>query len=804
MKNLRIFLLGLLVLCTHFSMAQIITVMDETSREILVGATFLSQKPHHFSTTNAKGDIDIAPFKGASNIEIRHLGHQTKVLSYEELNQMGGQLFMGSSNLDFEQVVISASKWKQSTKMIPQEITKITTKEVTLQNPQTAADLLGISGKVFIQKSQQGGGSPMIRGFATNRLLYNVDGVRMNTAIFRGGNIQNVISLDPLAMESAEVLFGPASTLYGSDAIGGVMSFQTLTPELSLSDDPLINGKALFRYASANNEKTGHFDVNVGWKKWAILTSFSANDFGHLRQGRNGPDDYLKPYHIQRIDSVDRVVSQEDPLLQVPSGYQQMNLMQKVRFKPNNNWDFQYAFHYSETSSYGRYDRHNRLRNGAPRYGTWDYGPQVWMMNHLKVEHSGSNALYDQFSLNVAVQNFEESRISRDLNDAEEERRIENVDALSVNLDFIKSTGEKNTLFYGAEYVVNDVFSRGINTNVLTGVSTLGASRYPVISRWQSAGIYITDELNISDNFTLNAGARYNHFLLNSEFDTTFYAFDFTEASLDNDALTGSVGLAFRPAETWIISTNWATAFRSPNVDDIGKVFDSEPGAVVVPNPSLSAEYAYNADLSIAKQLGEFMKIDMSGYYTILQNALVRRDFQLNGQDSIFYDGELSRVQAIQNAAQATVYGLQFGLKLRFLKHFTFLTDVNFQRGEEEMDDGSLSPSRHAAPFFGVSRLSYKFGKLNMQIYSQYQGEVSHENLSVSEIGKSEIYALDENGDTYAPAWYTLNFKAMYELNSTLLLSVGVENITDQRYRPYSSGLSGAGRNFIISLRAQF
>ena len=111
-----------------------------------------------------------------------------------------------------------------------------------LHNPQTAADLLSVSGEVFIQKSQQGGGSPMIRGLATNRLLYTVDGVRMNTAIFRGGNIQNVISLDPLAMENVEVLFGPGAVIYGSDAIGGVMGFQTLIPELSSNKDEFVTG----------------------------------------------------------------------------------------------------------------------------------------------------------------------------------------------------------------------------------------------------------------------------------------------------------------------------------------------------------------------------------------------------------------------------------------------------------------------------------------------------------------------------------------------------------------------------------
>lgn len=107
-----------------------------------------------------------------------------------------------------DDVVISATRWRQTTDNVPSKIISISPEEINLQNPQTAADLLNISGKVFIQKSQQGGGSPMIRGFATNRLLYTVDGVRMNTAIFRGGNLQNVINLDPLATERAEVFSG--------------------------------------------------------------------------------------------------------------------------------------------------------------------------------------------------------------------------------------------------------------------------------------------------------------------------------------------------------------------------------------------------------------------------------------------------------------------------------------------------------------------------------------------------------------------------------------------------------------------
>lgn len=705
-------------------------------------------------------------------------------------------------HLRINEVVVSATRWDQNSSEVPSKVTIVSQEVVTLQNPQTAADLLGQSGKIFIQKSQQGGGSPMIRGFATNRLLYAVDGVRMNTAIFRAGNIQNVISLDPFATEKTEVVFGPGSVIYGSDAIGGVMAFQSLQPKFSLTEKPLISGKAVTRYASANNEQTGHFDVKIGWKKWALATSISSYDYGDLRMGSFGPDEYLQAYYVQRQNNSDNIISNEDPRVQKPTGYSQINMMQKVSFKPSDKWDFQYGFHYSETSSYSRYDRLIRYKNGYPRYGEWYYGPQKWMMHNLSMTHNGQNTIYDQLSLRVAQQYFEESRVSRNIFEPDREIRTEKVDAYSANLDLIKSSG-KNKLFYGAELVWNDVNSTGVNENIDSATSATGPSRYPQ-STWASYGVYISDQFKVTDNFLIQAGIRYNQYIIDAEFDTSFYPFPFTTAKLNDGALTGSMGFVYRPSASWVISANAATAFRSPNVDDLGKVFDSEPGAVTIPNPDLEAEYAYNFDLGVSKIFGDIVKLDLTGYYTLLKNAMVRRDYTLNGLDSIMYDGTLSQVQAIQNAAVANVYGLQAGIEVKLPSGFGMSSDFNYQKGEEELDDGTTSPSRHAPPSYGVSRLSYSTNKLDLQFYAVYCGEKKFEDLPEEEKGKTEIYAKDNDGNPYSPAWYTLNFKAMYHITEHFTVCAGLENLTDQRYRPYSSGIVAAGRNFILSLSANF
>jgi hemoglobin/transferrin/lactoferrin receptor protein len=794
----------LLCLCPLTLLGQTLVIKDKNTNAPIENVLIQNSTLTKVAMSNSKGQADISAFKEVEKIEIRRLGYKTEIVSYSALEQAGFVMLLTEANVSLDQVVIAATRWSQSKLDVPSRIINVSATDIALQNPQTAADLLGVSGEVFIQKSQQGGGSPMIRGFATNRLLYTVDGVRMNTAIFRSGNIQNVISLDPFAMENVQVLFGTGSIIYGSDALGGVMSFQTLTPQLSTEEKPLTAGKAVMRYSSANNEKTGHFDLNIGWKKWALVSSFSSNDFGDLRMGTNGQKEYLRTSYVQRQGNTDVVVTNEAPLVQKPSGYEQINLMQKIRFRPTEKWDFQYAFHYSATTSYSRYDRLLRLRSGQPRSAEWNYGPQIWMMNHLNITHYGDNKLYDQMSIRLAGQFFEESRIERDLNRPTRFIKVEKVKAYSANFDFVK-TIDKHKFFYGGEAVINDVESFGTDENITNNTMVVGASRYPN-AQWSSYAAYLNYQFRASEKLLLQGGVRYNQFGIEADFTNNlpFYPFPFSKANLNNGALTGSLGLVYNPSPDWSVHLNGATGFRSPNVDDIGKVFDSQPGSVVVPNPDLKAEYAYNAEIGIAKVLGEAVKIDVTAYYTLLNNALVRRNFTLNGQDSIVYNNSKSRVQAIQNAAKASVYGVQASLEIKTTSGFGFFSQFNYQKGEEELDDESTSPLRHAAPWFGMTRLSYTIPKLNVQFYAMYSGEVSYNNLSAEGRATDYIYAIDANGRPYSPSWLTLNFKTLYQLNENLSLSAGIENLTDLRYRPYSSGIVAPGRNFILALRANF
>lgn len=793
--------LGLHALC----LAQRITVTDrETGQPLELVTLSDSTSLQRSVSTNAQGQADLTLLKGSPKIMVTLLGYQSVTRSYAQLADADFQLSL-IPGLSLNQVVVSATRWRQLRGDVPSRVIAITPADVALQQPQTAADLLGQSGEVFIQKSQQGGGSPMIRGFSTNRLLYSVDGVRMNTAIFRSGNLQNVISLDPFYIENTEVFFGPGSVVYGSDAIGGVMSFQTLSPHFTITPNVLIEGHASARYASANQENTGHFDVGVGWKKWAMITSVTTSNYSDLRMGSYGHNDYLRPCFSKRINAIDVIIDNEDPQVQTPSGYSQINLMQKVRFAPNANWDIQYGFHHSASSEYSRYDRLLRTRNGEPRSAEWNYGPQLWTMHNLSASHSATTRLYHQMTLRLALQQFEESRIDRDWNDPVRRIRTEKVDAWSFNADFLKHFNNQHRLLYGAEGVVDNVASNGVDQDIETGAAAAGPSRYPQ-SIWSTYGLYAVYQWKPVTALLVQAGGRYGWFNLDADLSNNlaFYPFSFSQFNVQKGALTGNLGAVYHAAQQWEFGVNLSSGFRAPNVDDAGKVFDSEPGSVVVPNPNLEPEYAYNTSVDVAKVWGNRVKIDVCFYYTFLQQALVRRNFTSNGQDSIVYGGELSQVQAIQNAAKATVYGLQAGIEVKGAPGLLFVSQFNFQQGEEELDNGETSPLRHAAPWFGLSKLTYKKDALTLQFYGTYSGAVPFDQLSEEGKATDYIYAKDANGKPYAPAWYTLNIKFLYKINQAVNISAGVENLTDQRYRPYSSGISAAGRNVLLALHVQF
>ncbi|WP_298792352.1 TonB-dependent receptor [uncultured Allomuricauda sp.] len=799
------FTLLFLLACATIS-AQEIMVLDATTGTPIANMAIYNKDKSKTAVTNVEGTSELDVFSRNERITFRHISYETYNTTKAQIGRKGNRVYLDLKPEELQEVVMSVSKWEQQKKDVPQKIESIDARSIAFTNPQTSADLLQNSGKVFVQKSQLGGGSPMIRGFATNRLLLSVDGVRMNNAIFRGGNVQNVISIDPFTVKNTEVIFGPGSVIYGSDAIGGVMNFFTQKPRFSFTDSLTFSGNVNYRFASANKENTAHVDFNFGQQKWASYTSFSYNDFDNLTMGKNGPDSYLRNNYVVRENGVDVLMTNNDPRKQISSGYDQINFLQKFTYRPNSTWNYDLGLYYSETSDFSRYDRLIRPNASGDglRSAEWFYGPQKWMMGNFQLTKQGKNKFYDGVKLTTAYQHFEESRNERLFQDPDRFTTVDKVNALSINLDFENKKIGDLRLYYGAEYIFNKVNSEGIQTNIETNQVSEAASRYPDGATWQTFAGYINGEYKLKPNFTLLSGARYSQVWVDAQFDQTFFPFPFDEADLITGAFTGSLGFSWFPRADLQITLNGSTGFRAPNIDDIGKVFDSEPGSVVVPNPELEPEYAYNGEIGIRKNFNDKVVLKGATFYTYLVDALVRRDFTFNGDREILYNGELSNVQAIQNAAKAYVYGFELGLEAFLDENWSLTSNLTITEGTEEDDSGEDTPARHAAPTFGDFHVIWQNQKLKTDLFLNYNGEISYSDLALSERSKDYIYDIDTNGNPFSPSWYTLNFRSQYQISNAFKATVNLENITNQRYRTYSSGIAAPGANLILGLGYSF
>lgn len=703
------------------------------------------------------------------------------------------QIDSTEKNISLNEVVVSGSKFEAQRGTVPNQISLISKNQIAFQNTPNTGDLLINSGNVFVQKSQGGGGSPVLRGFESSRVLVVVDGIRMNNAIYRAGHLQNVLRIDQSMLEKAEILFGPSSVIYGSDALGGVMSFKSRNPTLDK-----ISASAYTRYSSAWNEKTVHADVNLGFKKISSLTSITYSDFGDLIQGDKRTDKFpdfgKRLFYAERIDGKDTKVTNTNYNRQVGSAYSQYDILQKFMYQQSVKVKHLVNLQYSNTTDVPRYDRLTEVSGTNPRFSEWYYGPEKRFLAAYHLDLSDAK-IYDKAMITAAFQDIEESRISRNFNNVNKKSQVENVKVLTLNADFQKVI-KTNTVQYGSELTFNDVKSTATNLNISTGLFSPSNTRYPDgKNTMQSLAFYLTDQLNISQRFYINGGLRYNSINLNAKFiDKTFFPFPYNEAKQSPNALSGNLGIVARPTHKTKLSTLFSSGFRSPNIDDMTKVFDSKAGTLVVPNPEIKPEYTYNYEASINQQIGNVLTIEATYFYTQFKNAIVTAPYTLNGQGLIDYLGVKSKVVASQNVREAQINGWNLAVYAKLTPYFIFSSTVNNTKGI--IKDNKNSPLDHIPPMFGRTALKVNKNKFQIEVFSLYNGwkKIANYNPDGED---NQQYATAEG----MPSWWTLNFRSSFQMSKKIQIQAACENILDKNYRNFASGISNAGRNFIVTLR---
>ena len=731
---------------------------------------------------------------------------------------IGAVLFLGMSMHAFAQVdtttkklqdvVIYANKFPALTKNIVQHVVSLTDK-VLIQQQANTADILTASGQVFVQKSQSGGGSPVVRGFEASRVLLMVDGVRMNSAIFRAGHLQNIITVDNMILDRVEINYGPSSTLYGSDALGGVVNLFTKNPQLFISNLASkkeawkTNSNLVYRYGNGQNEQRQHVDINIANNQWAFLTSFTNSSFGDMRQGNKRsaayPDFGKRFFYVTSENNTDLMKDNSASVnIQKLSGYNQTDLLQKVLYKPNEHTTHLLNVQISKSSDINRYDRLTETSKGLPVYAEWYYGPQVRNLVGYTLTKNHLSGYFQEMTANVNYQHLEESRISRKYKSNNKDYRFEAVDLFGLNVDLLHQD-DGGDLHIGAESYYNEVGSTAYRNNISTNLRSAITTRYSDgPTNMANYALYAQHTKFLKGNWVLNSGMRLNNVQLNAHFkDTSLMHFPFTEAKQNNTALTGNLGLAYNGADGLRIAFGASSGFRAPNVDDLTKVFDTKTGYVVVPNKDLKPEYTYNTELNVSKTTSNY-SIGASLFYTWFKNALVVDKFKWNNAASILYQGVMSDVYATQNKAKAHVYGFNLNGSANITANTILSATYSYTKGR--YNNGLVEmPLDHIPPVYGRVGLKHDLKQFSAELFTVFNGwkHMADYNLNGED---NELYATKDG----MPSWQIWNINTSYQPNKKINLGFQIENIADLNYRYFASGISALGRNYILQCKLSF
>ena len=790
MKNKLLYLV-ILFLSYNTTISQTLTLQDQQTLEPIPFANIVSKQllisegsntTYKDSitvgtTTDINGQADLSKFSNNVLLEISFIGYETRRITKNEMSKKDYVILLAQSSEYLDDVVISASKFREKRENVAYQIQSLDVKQIKNANASTTADLLTVNQGVTIQKSQLGGGSPIIRGFEANRVLLVVDGVRMNNAIYRSGHLQNALTVDANALEIVEVVFGPSSTIYGSDALGGVVHFYTKKPVFSKNDKTFVKSNAEVRYGTAADEYSLHFSNNIGWNNIANFFSATVKQYGDLRMGKWRSHGYSDWGLITHYIENDEMIVNDDPNIQVGTGYKQIDILNNTSWRVNEETFIRLNNQFSTTSEIPRYDNLQDYKDGALKWSEWSYGPQTRFMSSLDINSYDSGIGWDGYNITAAYQFIEEDRITRKFQSDEYNNTYIDVHVASFNWDF--TLGK---LAYGIELTNNNVKStatEGTQTRYPSGGSILS-----------TAALYSSYKKEVSDQIVWNAGARYSQVFGEMSFNETDPVFVTDNIKFNNGALTGNINLIYKPTRTWKFDWVASSGFRNPNIDDYGKVFVKK-GNMVIPNPDLTPEYAYNGEMSITKKWDK-LQVTTNGYYTLLKDAIVKQDL---GYSQI-HEYEEVNVQTLINSPEAYIYGWSFGTKTQLLPWLTTENSYTWQKGYDVTND---EPLGHIPPAFGKSLFKIKTNKIEYKFWGiftswKYIDEMNSSGVDNDDLGTEEGY----------PSWWTLNTSAQYKFNDNLKIQLSIENILDLHYRTFASGISAPGRNIVISLRSSF
>ena len=826
LKESKILLITFLTISLN-AFSQKLVIKDFQENTIIPNVTVYNIKRTITILSDFDGNLDLSAFKETDTLIFRHVSYEELQISVNKISK--SVIYLNPNTQVLSEIILSVGRNRENKEKISKKVSLITTKKTELDLPQTSADLLYYAGGIRVQKTQGGGGSPVIRGFEANRVLLVVDGVRMNNAIYRSAHLQNAITIDPNTLERTEIIFGPSSVGYGSDALGGVIHFYTRTPKINNEKSWIIKGSNSYNTVLKHN--VNNLNLEHSKENWASFTSFSYSDFGDIVMGENRNHGFenwgLNKYSLIKEKFNNKYFLNKNPNIQKNTNYSQFDFLQKLNIKISESSNFIFNIQHSKSSNIDRYDKLNEFTSTDDlKYSQWYYGPQKRTLFSSTYNFAKDKKWLKKGAIVAAFQKIKESRHNRKFQSLVLNSQIENVEIFSINADFVGIKTDISSLSYGFEYTYNDVNSIAYGENLLKENLSLSSikdsnsifkipTRYPSGgSNYSTAAHYYEFRKDLSEKSNFNFGMRYTYTWLNAEWEEeALIDANLNSIKTKNSSLTGSLGYVTRSKNNWQINANFSSGFRSPNIDDMGKIRENR-GILSVPNKKLKPEYVYSTELGLTKYFNNKSNIfSFNLYYTHITNHIIRDYFEIfndkSTEDSgtILYNLEEVKTMANINVERAAyIYGASFDSEIAILKNLFFKSNITYTEGGSKKTHHPL-PS--ISPLFGSFYLKWIHSRLKMQLSYKFSGSKNPLDYSLGgEDGLEETPILgykDGKTEYYGtPSWGVFKLSSSYPLSNNLKATLILDNIFDIHYKEYASGISSPGRNLNVVLEHKF
>ena len=799
--------------------AQQVLVKDALSLEVLPSVTIVDEDGAHFKTTDFDGLAKLDAFADNALISFSHIGYLSYTLSKNQIKSTQ-IIWMTPDSEQLGEIVLSVARASTKKNRLAQQIGIVAKAKIEKQSPENTAVLLRKVPGVRVQQSQGGGGSPILRGFEANRVLLVVDGVRMNNAIYRSGHLHNALSVDPLSLERAEVVFGPSSVGYGSDALGGVIHFYTRTPLINQNKKTSFSGSSSYDFNQNTSKQSALFEYSAS--KWAMLQYVSYAHFGDIVMGKRRSHGYENWGKVAAYS--ENTASNYTPIptpnsntnKQLNSGYEQVDLLQKWVYHSDTGLKFTLNLQGSNSGNIPRFDKLAEKQDGALRFARWEYGPQKRWLISPQINFIGTRSWLQSGKIIAAAQFLEESRIIRKFSSLDRHTQRENLCVYSLNADFKASFAKGFDWSYGLELTHNEVKSTAFSqTLAVDGNHIVGLTpKSPIATRYPSGGstyttfaAYIDFRYDINSNSTVAFGARHTF----TELDASWTEQALIDARLahvnqKNGSSNVTLGYTHQPNAKWQLKALMSTGFRSPNIDDLGKTREHN-GVLTVPNMNLSPEYIVSGEVGVKHLWKDGSFFELNGYYANIYDYIARGTYHIHDDsstrktDTIIFSGEEVKIVSNTNLGRASVYGLSAQTQWQISSKLQYSGALTLTKGDGNNLSGNL-PS--ISPLFTVQKVDLNLKKGALGLEWNYAKSKHPSTYSPwGEDGLEETPLLSDGSYAGTPAWHRFDFHFAYPINSSFNLSGGVFNLFDTHYKEFASGISVPGRSLKLVLRYQ-